>query len=585
MPARSQSVWTEVALHPLTGGLDSRSRPAEIAPGAFRKKVNMEISPDGKLGRRAGFNRAFFSSGNANWDLHSQGGTRRAITFLHENTANNGSRRLFAGTQGSLFVLDETAGTWTTIGSGFGAYGTRWTAAALQDVVLFTNGYDQIQSYAIGAGATTTVAGLVALQIRGARVVVEFNGFLLLMNFVQAGNDYPTRIAWCDLNDPSKWTPYADPGNTDTLANFQDLPYGDEILAAAPLLGSLYIYTRRAIWRCSLNVTASEVFSFTRVYWEPKNQTGCLTYPQTLVSTGMAHYYMSRDAIYKFSPYSPTPEKEDWLYRAAGAIYKDTDTIIRPDTCHQPVGEFVPSRGELWFSWPYGTNQEDNNQTFVAQLDQKTADLVDHGFSAFCNYRKTPTETLCNESQMFLGVSNSDYCIKEIGGVFYRLLANVGDDLTTDLPAALDNNDYTAVGYNSILRGMIPTGLEDRPKRIRKLRIEDDTAQENEPCRLTVSIGNSEYIADANDDPDFTCSILWEELPFQYLQCSETKTPTQLKAQGLRPAVGKDFRCYVTGRFLYYQIVISGHEPNTLGVGGDSCFERISFDLMPMPKP
>lgn len=569
--------WQDIAHYPLTGLLDVRSRPADLPLGAFRWKLNAQVTPEGKLRRRAGFNRAFYSGVLTNHDLHHQGNTREIPNFLFESTDNDGNRRLFAGTTSKLFVLDETTGEWTTIVSGLGAYGHRWKCAQLQDTILFTNGVNDIQAYNIGAGTISTVTELIlsganGVNVRTAEVIVEFNGFLILMNLTKDGSRQPTCIAWCDLNAPMSWKPPTNPDAPDTLAGYQSLAYEDEILAAAPLLGAMYIYTRRAIWKMTLNVDVAQVFSFARIYYEPKNQKGCLLYPHSLVSTGEAHYFMSRDGIYKFSPYSPIPEREDWLHRASGAIYLPAvSTAMNGTVCHGPVAEFVPEAGEVWFSWP-SAGAEENDYSLVAQLDQKTADIVDHGFSTFVNYRRTPTELLCNEAQLFLGVSTTDWCLKEIGGVFYRLLAATGDDLTVDIPQTA--NYYTA-GYNTVLRGMIATGLPTDEKLINNVRVEDDTVSEASPPVLSIRIGNSEYLADPNNTGD-SCPVQWKDIGSQALVCSETKTPAQLLAANLRPALGKDYPCFWRGKYLYYEISVVNADGSE-AIGGDACFYQVLF--------
>ena len=82
-----------------------------------------------------------------------------------------------------------------------------------------------------------------------AKVVIQFNGYIILMNTFEEGERMSARVRWCDLNLPKEWREA--PGLADSLAGFQDLQYGDEILAAAPMLGALYIYTRRSNINCN----------------------------------------------------------------------------------------------------------------------------------------------------------------------------------------------------------------------------------------------------------------------------------------------------------------------------------------------
>lgn len=601
MAARQKNPWQTVSIHPLTGVLDTRSRPADIPPGGFRYKQNFAVNSEGKLCRRDGHQRSFSDvlydnngvllsdpshgagSNYHNHDHHHQGATREPINFLYESTSSAGIRRLFDGTQSRISVLDSDAGTWTDIATGYGTPGSRWHADELQDVIIFVNNFNGPLSADITApytpGPVSSIGDLNTLQMTRCRVVVQFQGFMLLMNVDEGGLTYSSRIRWSDLNLPKSYAVTGPP----SLAGFQDLDYGDEILAAAEMMGSLYVYTRRSIWKVSIAGTTTDVFSFTRVYTEPKNQAGCLTFPDTLVSTGSEHWYMARDGIYNFNPYIAAPERQDWLHRADGMIYRTPTTQMDTAFCPSPVAEYFPNERELWFSWPSIGQKGINNLTMVAQIEQKTADLVDTGYTVLCNFRRTPASTnQCNETQDLFGVSGADWCHKSIGGVFFREFARLdaSGDPTVDLP--LDNEAYYRVGYNSILRGLIPSGFFDRDKRVRNLLIEHDTSDEDEPCMIQVRIGDSYYNVDAND-PDDHCAPRWLALPTQLLQCPDTAKIPALIAANQRVAHGMDYKMFRQGRYLYYEIWILNQDGSP-AIGGDSCFMLLNFDMMVLPK-
>jgi hypothetical protein len=650
------SPFRQISLHPLVGNLDTRSRPADIPPGAFRWKLNLQTTVDAKLCRRSGFDKFIpnggpaDSSGNAlmvNQDLHAQGATRNPISFLFENTTNAGLRQLFAGTQDSLWLLNATPGTWTSLVTGVGAPNARWRADTLQDLVFFANGVNP-PSYYDGTsfnasipnlsteGTAFNMTGINAGQtVANALIVIQFCGVLLWMNIT--GTDgttttrYPTKIFWSNLNQGLVYAPYVDEngngqavpnpvptGWSQTVCGFQDLPYGDEIIGAIPLLGNLYIFTRRGIWRMSPvgvsngNITASgttgsNIWGFTQIYSEPKNQTGCLIYPFSLVSTGQDIYYMSREAIYKYNPYMVAPERTDWLYRAAGVMYKTFNSYVDPSWCNLPSAEYTPNTGELWFSWPSynnnlaNRNDDDtvvlNNWSLVACHDQKTADVLDCGFSAFVNFRDTPIEGTCNESQDFLGASTMDYCIKSIGGPFYRAYLT-GSTATSGYVPSADNEvagvSYEYDAYNSLFRVLIPTGYFDQEKLVRLVHLEDDTTEEAIPCLLTVRVGQSYSIQDPNEGQsptapeaigDSTCAVLWQPLQALPLACSDPLSMSQMAAQNLAPAQGKDYPVYIQNRYLYCEVgIIQPPNRGTMPSAGDVCLEQCSFDVQGLPK-
>lgn len=613
--AATRTPWTTISLTPLIGVLDTRSRPADIPPGAWRWATNFQTTPEGKRCRRAGHLRAFFDVAidgqYQNQDLHHQGDTREPITFEFETTDANGVRRLYTGTQSRIYLLNETTGLYTTIASGYGIPGSYWRAAVLQDTILFCNAdpNGKVLQCALGAGTTSPVADFDAVwplqaqpqAIRGGHVIIEYAGVVMLMNFKDKDGNHPQRIMWCDLNNPGSWIPGA--GGGSSIADFQDLDYGDEILNAVIMQGSVYVFTRRAIWKVTVSVPNAAIavtnFSFTRVYVEPLNQTGCLSYPRTLVSMGTEVRYMGRDSIYRFDPYIAQPEREDWLHRAAGVIFRKADTALTGLDCGAPCAGWVPEIREYWVSWPSGTHAQ-NNWSLVNQLDYKTSDVVDHGYTVFCNYRRTPQGILCNEIQDFLAASGEDWTIKSIGGsALYREMVLIAAQLSDDID--LLDPIYQRVGYYSILRAQIPTGLYDRDKICRKVLVDDDVTEEANPGKYQIRIGNSYNIADPNESSaaanqpannvGIRCAIQWRTLDTVpeagykgEITCLDPGTIGSMTAQGLKPYSGREFPCYEQNRFLWFELTIM-EKTGAPRIGTDVCLQRIDFDLLPLPKP
>lgn len=597
------SPWTTLSIHPVTGQLDTRSRPADLTPGSFRWKQNYMVTVDGKMCRRDGWGRTFSDMlydndgvlltvpnhpGTGvyyhNHDHHHQGATREPITLLFESTDSSGVRRLFDGTQSRISLLNADTGYWTDFVTGKGGSGSRWKAAELQDVIIFTNNVDDVQAYNIGTQSVATIPDLVnTLKVRQAKVVIQYSGFIFLMNLFQndgsPGAPYrKSRVRWSDLNLPLDY----DPGKPNSLAGFQDLDYGDEILAAGVLLGALYIFTRRAIWRCNPSAVSTSTFAFQKVYSEPENQTGCLTYPNTLISDGQNFYYLSKDAIYRYNPYITAPERPDWLYKAAGVIFRKADTALSGILCDTPVAIYHPATKEYWVSWPSGSNLN-NNWTLVSQLEQQTADVVDAGFITFKNFRRTPEGQLCNEAQSFFGVSSVDYAIKDIGGIFVReYLQLPGNDPTVDLPLNAPDAVYINVGYYSDLRGQIPTGFNDRPKRIRDALIDVDIAEQSKPAVMRCKIGNSRNLQDPNDMDD-QCAVNWRDLDTKVMSCPDGAKISQLQAANQRADMPVHYPCFEEGHFLYFWYRVEAND-GTAAIGGDLCIQRLDFEVLALPK-
>jgi hypothetical protein len=582
--------WQTISIKPLSGNFNNRARPSDLAPGEFRWKQNLAMNSTGRLSRRDGFQRFGLSSASdfeyANQDHHYRGRARRPITFGFESTSSDGTRRLFDGTDQEVSVLDLDAGLWTDLATGLGGTGARWKAAELQDVVIFTNNVDTIRSHSLGTAEFDDIPELGELNVTKARIVVQFGGFILLMNVEQDGDRFTSRVMWGDINGPLHYYPgrsYGSPA-VDSLAGFQDLDYGDDIIAAAQLGGSLMIYTKRSIWRCYVSAaTPDAVFGFQKVYSEPENQKGCIVYPNTLVNLGDMHVYASRDDFYVFSPYYTKPknlEEWEWLHNATGLMFdsmQHPSYALDPDYCESPVAKFVPVRNEIWISWPSVGTAGINNHTLVANTVYRTADYVDHGFTMFVNNRQTPETSACNETQVFIGASSTDYALKAIGNAVFKreLIALEDEDPTIDI--SLDGVVYYDEGYNSVVSGLLPLGFPDDEKIVKDFLLEHDTVAQAVPCLIKLRIGNSYNVADTMLD-DGTCAPQWKVLSTKQLACPGSATVSKLAANNQRPNLGLDWQFHYLGRYLYFELTVFGKTGPA--VGGDSAWSKIDVKAM-----
>lgn len=588
------------SLHPPIGVLDTRSNPADIPAGAFRFKQNFAVSETGKLCRRAGHEKLFSVSANyTNFDHHHQGADRMPLTMLFESVSPAGLRQLYDANSRRISALDYGVGHWVDmelpVDVPVDDPTVRWRAAASQDIIIFTNNQPGgILSHTLGEPTCDPIESLGAggRNVTRANIVIEWNGVMFLMNVYQddveatdpnqSTGHRPSKIIWGDLNKPLEF------GISDeSIANFQDLSYGEEILAAAPLGKNLMIYTTRSIWRIFL--TGSSVgspFGFEKVYTEPKTQTGCLLYPNTLVSTGDTHYYMGREGIYRYNPYLPQPERVEWMHRASGTMYGSLNRAC----CQYAVAEYKPEAKELWISWPevHALGQCYNARTLVLNMQFETADYLDTGYSAFCSFT---VPDACGGNQVFIGASTSDLCLKQIGTAYIR--ESVGnpsldprDPLYTfvnwnelpvdDLPAD-DDADFVPSGYDSYVRGIVPVAVLDREKVLKHITVDDESAEQENQCELFLRVGNSQSISDPNVDNQ-RGSVVWRTQPTRTLQPTTDLTADKLAAANLRPGStsGTTWEVYERGTFLYYEFRIANADGSP-GVGGQSCWARLDF--------
>lgn len=572
--------WTTIPLQPLIGMLDTRSRPAELSPGSFRFKLNFAVNRTSQLERRSGHGALNFGERSddgavANWDFHRRGHDREPVTMQLESIANDGTRRLIAGTQSTLAWMNNDTSEWTEIASGLGDDGTRFRGAVLNGKAYFTNNNDAPLSHELGSSTTAAIPGLTSTK---ARIVMSFSGVIVWMNVLET-DPQPTRIRWSNYQDGTSYTT----GGADEVSGFQDLDYGDEILAAIELFNSVYIFTLRSIWRMSVSPSGDTIFAFQRIYTDPEGKNGCLAYPNTLISDGKALYWWSRDSVWRYDPYTPAPETPEWLMKGSGHIFSTTHPDrLETRCCESPVGRYRAETKELWFSYPLASTLEIptclNNRSLVFHVEHKTGDVVDYGYSSFCNFsRSAESAQACNASQVFIGASASDYCLKSIGGVNYREEAALTND---DPELDISDDDYATsqVGYYSRLVGKCPLGYPQRDKILNNVQIEHETEADSElasPNLLTLRIGNSEH----NVDPmslDAYCSPQWHEQESIALICPDTTSMTSLETDGLRPSDPTDWVIYEIGKHLYFDIRVtsaSGAAPT----GSNSAWSSISF--------
>jgi len=622
----SATTFKSATLRPLTGPLDVGSSIDELAAGAFRWKQNLEIDGNGKLSRSRGFAQPFSVEGcdyTTNHDFHDQGlgvstETREPVTLLFSSVDNGGVRRLFLGTKTRLGVLDETTGVWNmfaTITNNFGNDGstsltqTRWHAAELKNKVYFTNNLDLIQCYDIGSNTLAPVADLAIagmdndgnedVPVTKAKVIVSWRGFIWLMNTEEGGDRIASRIRWSDLNDGQRWNPNVHAPDT-TAADFQDLDYGEFILNAVPLAGSLYVLTDKSIWKCTPSVdfdTGDVTLDCQRVYTEPRNQWGCLAYPNSLVSDGFSLWYLGRDNVYKYNPYQTMPETPEWINRASSIIFNkkslkiaygtspETTKDLRIDrrSCESPIIElfFVsndqekPEAKEMHISWPTfqqlggsevvgecepttAMGNGVNNHTLVANFKASTCDYRDYGSTAMVNYRSDYQAVAdCNQNVLFLCANGEDWCLKEMNRGYGRVMNAVG------------TGNYTTKGYFSIIRGVFPFDKFDAEKFIKSFTAEIMPIEPLDAVVARLRIGTA-FVAQDPNSVNGKCGVIWHQLSDNPIKCKYKRTPEQYADENVRPFSDSDvsWSFYYRGKFLYYELKLANPDGSAPTTGG-----------------
>lgn len=610
--ASSKPVWQTVSIKPFTGIFDSRSDTADVALGSFRWKQNFQLTGGDKLATRAGHDKLLASATPyVNQDWHDKSDNNGIVasqppTLLFPSEDNFGNRLLYAATQERIAFLNESTGLWTTVARGMGGAlqtglpATRFRAAELQDQILFTNNVDQPVLSAIGSDSSGPIGDLGTLNVTAGAITIQFAGFLFLMDVFQDGIRQSARVRWSDLDSPSTWLPAPTPNPitlATSLAGFQDLDYGSQILGAAIMANSLYIFTTTAIWVCfpsgaNLGATVNPAtFGFTRIYSEQKNGAKCIRYPNTLVSEGNEVYYGASDGIYRFDPYIPEPVREEWLYKATSVAYNDNLNALDPTCCQSPCAEIFPDDEEVFFSFPESTAQPAgsclNTKTIVFNYHYHSVDIVDTGFSAFCNYEPAQSDPeSCPPSSLFIGASMADYCLKQIGGIFSRNVCTNALTATGNISGGVFtpfSGQYTYVGYYRILRFLLPLQNLDREKWIRHLLIESTAQPQATPCIVQCRIGTSYSQSDPNL-PDGLCSIIWSKLPDLPLKCAASMTGSQYAKANLMPnKAALEWNTLRRGRFIFVEFRVANADGSP-AIGGNAIFPRCETQIRLAPS-
>lgn len=398
-----------VPVTPLTGVLDIRSGPDQVPNDGLRWRQNFKTTAQGKIRRGTGYTKLLTNGNYNNEDLHDQlltfipDGIRQPNTRLFEAESTRGVRSLIAARQSSISKLNEYSGNWHVLGSGYGgdpsasAAAPRFKIAQVGDYLAFTNDFDAPMFHLLdsnpvdGAPLLQTFPDLKLIGLTRAGVVWSWYDCLFLADVEMDGERVGYRLLWSNFNDPTSF----DPAKIDSITGSKDLFTNERILAFAQFGTSGFIYTSAGIWEVIV-VGGEQTFDFARRYsGEQAKGAVVLKYPETLVETPQAHYYLAEDGVYQYSPFYGPPRRAEWLHRGTGsssglplALLDNIDT----DNCL--VHQAIYSKNELFITTA-SRNAVNNcpDRTLRVSLDYNVADVMDVGFTALCNYRsyRTPT--------------------------------------------------------------------------------------------------------------------------------------------------------------------------------------------------
>lgn len=452
------TAYKTVNIKPVTGPLDMRSEPDEVPFGGFRRRINWEITDSSKPGRSRGFQKLLDDiSPYNNQDLHDQlltlqtyyddltvpdsrgpsvtvyppdaaicGTTLNTratgiqpITMLAELVSADGRRKLMAGSQNRLYVLEEAIGNWKIIADGYGGTpegtppdrGTskvperRWKQPAqVGNVSILTNGFDPPLYYqfdGITSGcqmqAVQTIPDLSLIALTCARVVYAWRGVVFFGDVTMDGVRFQDMVYWSDRDAPLSFDPDAE----GTISGSKRLDYGERIMGFVGLNNYLIVVTTRGIWQITASTEDfsnpnAAAFTLTKLYSEMESGEACIAYPNTLCTDGESIYYLGKDDLYRFNLYLSVPEKAPWIHAATSLIFKGIDGVVEPineSVCEGHIAWYDPRFQSIWVSW-IATGKTYPERTLQFQIPNKFVSELDFGITAACNFTSSPSITL-----------------------------------------------------------------------------------------------------------------------------------------------------------------------------------------------
>jgi len=390
-----------VPVAPLTGPLDLRSEVALMEGSSLRMRQNFQATGKGKLTRGCGWAKLLDSATYNNQDFHDQllyfgpnGAIRQPVTMLFPAESTMGVRSLILATQSQICMLVESSGDYRVLGNAYGgvpsasASAPRFKAAQVNDYVAFTNDFNKPMYYVLEDGSGTllqTFDDLDTIGVSRAAVTWAWRGCLFFADVVMDGQRQSNLLLWSDYQNPTSF----DPAVLSSITGTKYLNPGERILAGLEFGNSFLIYTTENIWEMVV-VGGDQSFDFAIRYPGSKNRSiGLLKYPNTLASLGDEHCYLAEDGLYTFNPYYLKPDRVEWAHLATPEVLDNIDSA----NCSVHVGlynnyEYLLSVAKV------GDANNCPSVTLRLNTAYSCADVVDAGFTAFCNFQSFLSPTV-----------------------------------------------------------------------------------------------------------------------------------------------------------------------------------------------
>lgn len=183
-----------------------------IGPADYVQKLNFRRDRSDEI-RREGW--IDFSPLPA---IANQGTFDAALTCLKifELIRGDGTKAILGFSRSAVRLFSNSAGTWSTIGSGYSSSGKRWQVLAINGTLVANNGVDLPFYWNIGDAAVTPMYELREVGVASVGRIIENNGFLIIADITEI------RAAQLD-HWMNGYAAYPSGGNTAKAASFTAL--------------------------------------------------------------------------------------------------------------------------------------------------------------------------------------------------------------------------------------------------------------------------------------------------------------------------------------------------------------------------
>ena len=184
----------------------------------------------------------------------------------------------------------------------------------------------------------------------------------------------------------------------------------------------------------------------------------------------------------------------------------------------------------------------------------------------------------CGASPLFLAASSVDWCIKQLGGVFYREIC-----LNPTAVGATTSDGYTAATGSYVLNGI--TSILRSPPAFSPGRnivndgllvnFEPGTPAQNPPLMISLRVGISGQPADPNVvyvGAGGVNPIRWFQRSAKPLAYSAKQSQAQYDQSNQIPSMPLRWNYKHEGKYIYLELTITG-------VGGDAKFSSLAADI------